>query len=170
MTSSTKWTIVRIVLTTLYLFGGWILFTGTFEPRTLYIGGGFSFLVAVATFKIFIDDDEAARRNLLPRVHLFIVYLFFLVFKVYLSSFKTAFSVILNDYYPRVVHFRTRLNSDLARSILAGSITLTPGTITLELTEDHLIVHWLHASTTHSRYAGTIVKGTFEKLLRRIWI
>jgi multicomponent Na+:H+ antiporter subunit E len=170
MTSSTKWAIVRIFFTTFYLFGGWILFTGTVEPRTLSIGGGFSFIIAVATFKIFIDDDEAARRNLLPRVHLLLVYLLLLIFKVYLASFKTALSVILNSYNPRVVHFRTRLNSDLARSVLAGSITITPGTITLELTEDHLIVHWLHASTTHSRYAGTIIKGAFEKILRRIWI
>ncbi|MFO7850191.1 MAG: Na+/H+ antiporter subunit E [Spirochaetia bacterium] len=170
MTSSVKWAIVRIVLTTLYLFGGWLLFTGSLEPVTLYMGAGFSFLVAAGTYKIFIDDSEGARRDLLPRAHLLVLYFFLLLYKLYAASFKTAFSVLRGSYNPRVVHFRTRLNSDLARSVVSGSLTLTPGTMTLELTDDHLVVHWLDAATTHSRYAGEIIKGSFEKLLRRIWV
>jgi multicomponent Na+:H+ antiporter subunit E len=99
-----------------------------------------------------------------------IVYLLLLLYSVYLAGFKTAFAVLGGRYSPRVVHFRTRLNSDIARSVLAGSITLTPGTITLELTDDHLVVHWMNAKTTHSRYAGRLIKGTLETILRRIWI
>jgi len=170
MTSSLKWTITRIVLTTLYLFAGWLLFTGSFQLRSLLMGAGFSFLISLATFKLFIDDDEAARRTLLPRVHWLLVYFVLVFFKLYAASFQTALAVVRGSYTPRVVHFRTRLNSDIARSVISGSITLTPGTITLELTEDHLVVHWLFASTTHSRYAGNIVKGSFEKILKRVWI
>ncbi|MFO7850298.1 MAG: Na+/H+ antiporter subunit E [Spirochaetia bacterium] len=170
MTSSRKWALVRIVLTTLYLFAGWLLFTGSFEVDSLYMGAAFSLLIAVGTYKLFIDDSEGARRNLLPRVHLLIVYFFLLLYKLYASSFKTAFSIIRGSYNPRVVHFRTRLSSDLARSVVSGSLTLTPGTMTLELTDDHLVVHWLDAETTHSRYAGELIKGSFEKLLRRILV
>ncbi len=170
MTSSFKWAVARIVLTSLYLYAGWLLFTGSFSTRSLLMGAAFSFLIALSTFKLFIDDDEAARRTLLPKVHWLIFYLLLVFYKLYISSFKTAFSVFNNSYYPRVVHFRTRLNSDIARSVIAGSITLTPGTITLELTEDHLVVHWLQATTTHSRFAGNLIKGSFEKLLKRIWI
>jgi multicomponent Na+:H+ antiporter subunit E len=54
--------------------------------------------------------------------------------------------------------------------VISGSITLTPGTITLELTDDHLVVHWLNAETTHSRFAGELIKGGFERLLRKIWV
>jgi multicomponent Na+:H+ antiporter subunit E len=170
MTTSLKWAIARIVLTTLYLFAGWLLFTGSFETRSLYMGAGFSLLIAITTFKIFIDDNEAARSALLPRVHMLVLYLLLLFFSIYRASFRTAWSVITGNYNPRVVHFRTRLNSDIARSVLAGSVTLTPGTITLELTEDHLVVHWLNSVTTHSRYAGELVKGTLEKVARRIWV
>lgn len=170
MTSTTKWTIVRIVLTSLYLFFGWLLFTWNFHLRSLILGAAFSLLIAVTTFKIFIDDDEAARKSLLPRPDLLILYLIYLIFSVYLASFKTAYASLRSDYNPRVVHFRTRLNSDIARSIIGASITLTPGTICLELSEDHLVVHWLTAKTTHSRYAGNLIKGGFERLLRRIWV
>jgi multicomponent Na+:H+ antiporter subunit E len=134
------------------------------------MGAAFSLLIAMATFKLFIDDNEGARRSLLPRVHMLAVYLLLLLYSVYAAGFRTAFAVLGGRYSPRVVHFRTRLSSDIARSVLAGSITLTPGTITLELTEDHLVVHWMNAKTTHSRYAGELIKGTLEKILRRIWI
>lgn len=170
MTSSAKWALVRIVLTTIYLFAGWLLFTGSFQTNSLYMGAAFSLLIATGTYKLFIDDSEGARRNLLPRVHLFVIYFFLLLYKLYVSSFKTAFSILRGSYNPRVVHFRTRLSSDLARSVVSGSLTLTPGTMTLELTDDHLVVHWLNAETTHSRYAGELIKGSFEKLLQRIWV
>ena len=79
MTSSFKWTITRVVLTSLYLFAGWMLFTGSTAPRSLAMGGGFSFIIALTTFRLFIDDDEAARRNLLPRVHWLLIYLILLL-------------------------------------------------------------------------------------------
>ncbi|HSV93517.1 MAG TPA: Na+/H+ antiporter subunit E, partial [Desulfobacterales bacterium] len=59
--------------------------------------------------------------------------------------------------------------SDIARVTLANAITITPGTVTLGLDDDHLVVHWLQARTTHSRRAGELVKGPFEALLRRVF-
>jgi len=79
-------------------------------------------------------------------------------------------AIITGNINPRIVHFRTRLKSELARVILANSITLTPGTLTLDLDEDHLVVHWLNAKTTHSHYAGKLIKGHFESWLRRVWM
>ena len=89
---------------------------------------------------------------------------------MYIASFQVLFNVMRGDINPRVVHFRTRLRSDVARVILANSITLTPGTITLNLDDDHLIVHWLDAKTLHSKYAGELIKGDFEALLKRVFI
>ncbi len=169
MTTSRKWAAVRIVLTAGYLFIGWLLFTWNIEPGSLITGGAFSLIIAAATYRIFIDEGEAARRTLLPRVHFLLFYLLYLVYALYAAGFRTALAVLRSNYTPRVVHFRTRLQSDIARSVIAGSITLTPGTITLELTDDHLVVHWLEARTTHSRYAGELVKGRLEKILKRVW-
>jgi multicomponent Na+:H+ antiporter subunit E len=170
VTSAVKWAVVRILLTAVYLFAGWLLFTTSLAPRSLLLGAAFSLLISLTTFKLFIDDNEGARRSLLPRVHMLAVYLLLLLYSVYLAGFKTAFAVLRGRYAPRVVHFRTRLSSDIARSVLAGSVTLTPGTITLELTDDHLVVHWMNAATTHSRYAGQLIKGTLEKILKKVWI
>ncbi len=165
-----KWKIVRIILTTCYLIIGWILFTGTFALFSLFLGTIFSFSVALFTYSIFIEEKEVARRALLPQVYFLFIYFGVLIFKIYLASFKMAFTIISGDINPRIVHFRTRLKSELARVVLANSITLTPGTLTLDLDEDHLVVHWLNASTTHSHYAGRLIKGHFETWLKRIWM
>jgi multicomponent Na+:H+ antiporter subunit E len=170
MTPAQKWKIVRILLTTVYLFAGWLVFTGTFSPYSLLMGLCFSGLIALATYSLFIREYEADRRVLLPRVHLLIVYAVVVIYKMYVASFKVLFNVLQGDINPRIVHFRTRLKSDLARVLLANSITLTPGTISVHLDDDHLIVHWLDASTRHSKYAGELIKGPFEKLLKRIFV
>ncbi|MFP4330733.1 MAG: Na+/H+ antiporter subunit E [Alkalispirochaetaceae bacterium] len=169
MTSRTKWIVVRIVITTLYLLGGWILFTGSLDLDSVLLGASSALLVAVLTYDSFIDESEAAWKSLIPRLHWGIAYLLILLFRLYLSSFQVLFSALFGLYRPRVVHFRTRLRSEIARAAVATSITMTPGTITLELDDDHLIVHWLDATTTHSRQAGKLIKGGFEASLGRIW-
>lgn len=170
MKVSRKWTITRIVLTTLYLFAGWLLFTGSTAPYSLFLGGVFAVLVSLATYRYFIEEHEAALRSLLPRLYHVVVLLVVILWKIYAASFRVAWQVLSGRINPRIVHFRTRLKYDLARAILANAITLTPGTVTLELDEDHLIVHWLDARTTHSHYAGALIKGHFEQWLRRVWM
>ncbi len=165
-----KWKIVRIVLTAVYLMVGWMLFTGTFAPFSLFLGGVFSLGVAFLTYSIFIEKEEVAWRSLIPRVYYLFIYVAVLLFKIYLASFKMTGSIITGNINPRIVHFRTRLKSELARVILANSITLTPGTLTLDLDEDHLVVHWLNAKTIHSHYAGRLIKAHFENWLRRVWM
>lgn len=165
-----KWNIVRFLFTTLYLLAGWMLFTWSLVPFSLLMGAFFSLLTASFTYRIFIDEAEAGRRTLVPRLHYLVFYLLLLTYRMYISSFKVVYHVFRGDFNPRIVHFRTRLKTDIARVILTNSITLTPGTITLDLKDDHLIVHWLDAKTSHSRYAGDLVKGEFEHLLKKIWL
>lgn len=170
MNARARWDAARITLTTLYLLGGWLLFTGTLAPVSLLMGLGFSLLTALLTYRLFIDEREAERRSLLPRFHLAAVFLLVLIYRMYVSSFRVLWKILRGNIDPRIVHFRTRLQSDLARVLLANSINLTPGTITVSLEEDHLIVHWLDAETTHSGWAGRRIKGGFERLLKRIFV
>jgi len=166
----TKWKIVRIILTTLYLMVGWILFTGTVARSSLFLGLIFSALIASVMYSVFIEAEEAHRRSLLPHAHWLVLYVLLMIYKMYIASFNVLFNVIRGDINPRIVHFRTKLTSDVGRVILANSITLTPGTITVNLDDDHLIVHWLDAKTTHSKRAGDLIKGEFEALLKRIFV
>lgn len=170
MTRLTRWNIARVLLTAVYLMLGWLLFTWSVEPGELVLGALCSLIISLLTFPVFVEDDEAARRSHVPRVELLVVYLIVLVFEMYVASFRVLWQILRGRINPGVVHFRTRLRSDIARLVLTSSITLTPGTITLFLDDDHLIVHWLDAKTTHSRYAGELIAGRFEAILKRIWV
>jgi multicomponent Na+:H+ antiporter subunit E len=170
MRVETRWALSRFFITFIYLFAGWMLFTWSVDIGSLVAGIISSLLVAFFTYSVFIGRDEAARRAHLPRPHFFVVYLVVLIINMYMASFLVLWKILRFKINPGIVHFRTRLKTDIARVALTSSITLTPGTITLDLTEDHLVVHWLDVKTTHSAYAGELIKGIYENLLKRIWL
>ena len=64
---------------------------------------------------------------------------------------------------PAIVHFKTDLQTTFARVLLANSITLTPGTITVSLKDDEYTVHCLD-----KELAKGIDSSVFVELLRRI--
>ena len=77
-----------------------------------------------------------------------------------------AIRLIVSPKYevePVLVTFRTDLKTDLARTVLANSITLTPGTITVELTDNEYKVHCLD-----KEMAEGMDESVFVKLLRKM--
>ena len=63
----------------------------------------------------------------------------------------------------------TSLQSPMARMFLANSISLTPGTLTIDLDGQDLYVHWINISTDEPDRRGELIVGKFEPLLRRIF-
>jgi len=66
---------------------------------------------------------------------------------------------------PRIVHFRTNLNSDLARVMLANSITLTPGTITVDIDDREFYVHALS-----DKVAKDLLTGEMERRVSHVFL
>jgi multicomponent Na+:H+ antiporter subunit E len=164
-----KWRILRFVITAAALFGVWLIFSPRFELYSLLAGGIGALIVAAVTYEVFLAKHQASIRFFVPNPLFFLLYFFLVVSYLYAASIKMLIAVITGKVSPRIVHFRTTLHSDLARMTLANSITLTPGTITVDLNDDHLTVHWSFCTTTHSRGAGEIIKGTLEKILLKVW-
>ena len=71
-----------------------------------------------------------------------ILYPFFLVGQIYLSGFYVI-KVILTGSKVEVSTAKTEIDSDFLRVLLGNSITLTPGSILLELQKDELMILWL---------------------------
>ena len=96
---------------------------------------------------------------------LLIQYLFTLIWEI-LKANLTVFKMIYSAEYelePAVVRFKTDLHSTFARVLLANSITLTPGTITVTLTDNEYRVHCLD-----KELAEVISSSVFVELLRKI--
>ncbi|WP_276300095.1 Na+/H+ antiporter subunit E [Halorussus lipolyticus] len=76
---------------------------------------------------------------------------------------NVALAVVLLDprlpIDPEVVRVESRAESDLERTAVASAITLTPGTVVLDVVEDTFHVHALTAASRESLREGTIERG-----------
>ena len=88
---------------------------------------------------------------------------------MFLASLDVVYRVATMDINPEIVMLKTDIKSDLGVLLLANSITLTPGTITIDTEGEYLYVHWLYARTTNFGHAADLIKGRFEQWLERIF-
>ncbi|KUK17087.1 MAG: Multisubunit sodium/hydrogen antiporter, MnhE subunit [Thermococcus sibiricus] len=100
-------------------------------------------------------------------------YLFIMAFRLIESNFKVAKHAVFMDINPGIVKIKTELHSNTGVTILANSITLTPGTLTLDvnkkLGETYLYVHWISVEALNREKAGEKIKGDIEGWLRKIF-
>jgi len=162
-------TISRIVITFFFLMALWLLFTFSLDLFSLLLGGIFSLAISMFAHDLFVEREEKIHRGILPRFEFFALYVFVVLWEIYLASFYVVYQVITMKINPGIVKIRTHLKSKLARALLANSITLTPGTVTIDLQEDYLYVHWLVVKTGNSHKAARMIKGNYEAQLKRIF-
>jgi multicomponent Na+:H+ antiporter subunit E len=70
---------------------------------------------------------------------------------------------------PGIVEIQTTLKSPIGRLVLANSITLTPGTLVVDIRDDTLFIHWINVSAQDPVSATRKIAGRFEKYLREIY-
>ena len=159
----------RTLITFFFLSIIWFLFTFSLDPFSLLLGGVFSLTIAIAANDLFIEKHEKIQQGTLPRFEFFIVYVFVLLFEIYLASFIVVYLVITMKIKPGIVKIKTKLKSHFAQALLANSITLTPGTVSVDLQKEYLCIHWLVVKTKEAHKAAQMIKGSYEALLGRIF-
>ena len=111
--------------------------------------------------------DYSLRKELrfYKRMPAFFQYLYYLIKEIVFSNIAVSRMILTRkeEMEPVIVHVRTSLKSETARVILANSITLTPGTITVSLTDDKLLVHCLDKSL-----AEGMEDSVFVRLLQKM--
>ena len=126
------------------LFGFWILLNGQWTTEIALVGVVVCGLLYafIAAFMDYSPHKEWAVARRLGKAACYAVYLVGEVF-------KSAFAVIRLIWSPRLVteprlsSFHTRLRTDAGKVVLANSITLTPGTITVDVRKDKFLIHCL---------------------------
>ncbi len=121
----------------------WILLTGTLAADELLLGGIVA-LVVVGVAGPRLELLSGLRLAPLAPLHM-LRYLGYFFRQLALSNFDVARRVISPDLpiNPGLVEVRTGLTSNLGRMLLANSITLTPGTLTVEVEGDRMLIHWI---------------------------
>ncbi len=151
------------------LVAAWILLTRSFHFQELGTGIAISFVLSLFLCKNYI------KLGLPPlsakRIVYFIAYLFILFIEIIKANFDVAYRVIhpKMPIHPGVVIIKTALKQDIAKLILANSITLTPGTFTLDIKGNQLLIHWIFVRSENSEEATKYIGERFEKYLKVIF-
>ena len=147
----------------LLLFTLWLVFNGRITLEILLFGLGLTAALGVLSWALFGYSPRHELR-LLRRVGLFLGYLAVLFGQIVLANVSLLGRVLHPKRIdPVLVTFRVPLRSEFARFILANSITLTPGTLTVRSRGEELTVHCLHPELLEG-----IEHGVFVRLLRKM--
>ena len=137
----------------------WIIFNGKFTWEILWIGVIVSALLYwfVCRFMGYsIKKDLHAIANDVQAAG----YLWTLIVEVIKANTQVIFYIMTSKYEvrPKLVRFKTNLHQELSKVTLANSITLTPGTITVSLTEDEYVVHCLDEDLAEGMESSVFVQ------------
>jgi multicomponent Na+:H+ antiporter subunit E len=158
--------IINIILSSIVLVILYILWTHSFEPGNLVIIGITALIVSIG----FVRSDVLP--SLAPqRIFYAVTFVGFLFVSIIKSNFDVAGRVIQKNIpiKPGIVKVRTKLKSKVGRMILANSITLTPGTLSVDVKDDYFFIHWIDVSSTDVDKASAAIVAGFEKYLEVIF-
>ena len=160
---------MRWILCLLVTFVLWMLLFWSVDPWV--IGSGLFFALIVGTVLGVLYPDGLTQ-VLNPRRWLFFaIYIPYFLYYCLWANIDVAIRVIHPDVLirPGIVKVRTTLKSEMAKTFLANSITLTPGTLTIDIDGQDLYVHWINIHTDDATKRTAEICGRFEPLLRRIF-
>jgi len=133
-------------ITAFLLFINWLVFSGRFDLFHLSLGLLSSFLVSWTTNDLLFKNRRMTLSARMLEAGRFIGYSGWLLYQILLANMHVIALALFKDYRdqeldPHIFTFKTQLQTEFARFVLANSITLTPGTITIRIEEDTFIVH-----------------------------
>ena len=142
----------RLFLKTVAFFMIWLFVSG--QPTFSYFTLGLCCSFAVAWVDV---HRSAASRHPFPWVRFFL-YLPWLFGRIVVSSIHLT-RLILDPRLPidpKLVRYETRLRDHAALTLLGNSITLTPGTVTAEISPKELIVHTIDGESSQDLTSRTL--------------
>lgn len=148
----------------------WMLLTWSVQYQSLIAGAVLSFISALI-FGNYLPLEKVGRL-LNPRRWLwFILYLVVFAYQCFKANLDVAMRVLSPgiNLKPGIVRIKTTLRTDIARVFLANSITLTPGTMTVDIQDDVLYIHWIDVATDDPQEIARKIKGPFERYLAKVF-
>ena len=157
------------ILLFLFLFAVWMLLTLNGAVANLAAGVVSAFIVT-----LFFSKYSLKVKGRVFHCHRYfwaLIYLFVFLWEVIKANFDVAYRVLHPGLpvKPGIVKAKTNLTTDIGKIFLANSITMTPGTITVDILEDHFYIHWIFVHSKDPEVYTHQILGRFEKYLKRIF-
>lgn len=145
------------------MFVFWILLSGEFNFILILSGVFSSLLVSYMSHDLLTGKGDIKLG--LARTIRFTRYLPWILWQIVLANLDLVYRTLhpKMPISPRIISFKNDFKTDLGMVILANSITLTPGTVTINVTEDEFIVH-----TIAEEAAQSLISGEMQARVKRI--
>ncbi|MGD9046378.1 MAG: Na+/H+ antiporter subunit E [Desulfobacterales bacterium] len=158
---------VNVLLGNIFLALVWMALTGTFTFANFVVG----FAVSSLTMWLVGSRGEAAFIVYISRIIRFAGLFFFFLWELLIANLRVAYEVLTPGYQMRAAIIAIPLDakSDLEITVLANLITLTPGTLSLDVSQDRKILY-IHAM--HVRDVDKFrhdIKARFERRVMEVF-
>ncbi|MCF7907735.1 MAG: Na+/H+ antiporter subunit E [Candidatus Omnitrophica bacterium] len=162
----------RKIVLFLVAFVVWCLLNWVPDWQHLAIGVFAAALCAFLTGDLFVKRPHVLKHPL-RYWYFFVYYLPRFLWECFKANIDVAYRILHPNLpiKPGIVKVKTTLKTDTALTFLANSITLTPGTLTVDIDKDDgvLYVHWIDVKETQTEAATKVIIERFEKILRKIF-
>jgi len=147
----------------------WVLLNGNLTWDTVLVGvlASAAILLFLPESTSFLSDFRTTPRALVASLQ----YVGYFLKELVKSNIALARIVLAPDLpiNPGIVKVRTTLQSKMGRLVLANSITLTPGTLTVEMEGEWLYIHWVNIESDDIEAATQSIVAGFEQYLEVIY-
>jgi multicomponent Na+:H+ antiporter subunit E len=152
-----------------FAFLFWLAVTWSFDTASIVTGA--IVCAGLAVLLVGVGLDEAVLLLLPQRLFWALAYVPVLFLYVVRANLDVAYRVLhpALPIRPGIVRARTSLKTAAGRVLLANSITLTPGTLSVDLTDDVLYIHRIHVPEDDPDGDTQRSLARFEAFIRRIF-
>ena len=153
----------------LLVFALWLLITWSLQWQDVLVGIVFTVLVSYLAGNLLpVKPSRLVDPRRLFWLLLYIPYFLYYCVK---ANLDVAYRVLHPDMpiRPGIVKVKTGLTTDLAKTFLANSITLTPGTLTVDIVDQVFYVHWIAIEGEDAEEHTRLIIDKFEPILRKIF-
>jgi multicomponent Na+:H+ antiporter subunit E len=149
----------------------WFALTDIKDLQEVIAGIFVSFLISLIAGQFLITTAKS--QGILRRTSFFILYVFRFLWEMIKANIDVAYLVIhpLLPIKPGIVKIKTKLPKASAITMLCNSITLTPGTLTVDINEEEkeLYIHWIKVKAEEVDEATEKISSVFEKILMEVF-
>jgi len=147
----------------------WMCLCWSIDWQHVFVGVLVACFIAFMTGDMFVERTHLLRSP--KRYFWFLYYIPLFVWECFKANIDVAYRVGHPDLpiKPGIVKVKTKLKSDVGLTFLANSITLTPGTLSVDVDKENgfLYVHWINVKDIER--ATQLIVHKFERILERIF-
>ncbi|QOR94355.1 Na+/H+ antiporter subunit E [Thermosphaera chiliense] len=159
---------IKYLATGLVAFLIYIIFSGNITPYDLATGVIVSAICSLLLTPYIVRNESKLKQpaRLAHLAYYFLKYITIIEFKAHMDVVKRIFTM---DLKPGIVRIPLKCKGDMARLLVASSITNTPGTVVVDESDDYFYVNWIYVFSVSPEEARKSVSEEFEKYATKIF-